>query len=144
MSLVVATNLTAIMTGTAVAARLMAARGGGVIINTASMTAFRPKLLDAPYRAAKAGVVMLTRCCKELAAQGVRVNAIAPGITDTAMLGKTGDGTGTADWLATTMRDIRVRTPQEMADAVVSLVRDDSMAGEVVELDHEPRQNTPR
>jgi len=55
---VVSVNLTAVIAGTAVAARFMSARGGGVIVNTASMTAFRPRLLDAQYRASKAGEVL--------------------------------------------------------------------------------------
>jgi NAD(P)-dependent dehydrogenase (short-subunit alcohol dehydrogenase family) len=137
-------NLTAVITGTAVAARLMAARGGGVIVNTASMTAFRPRLADAPYRASKAGVVMLTRCCKELSAHGVRVNAIAPGITDTPMLDKAGDGSGSRAWLDSAMRDMRIRAPGEMAAAVVDLIEDDSKAGEVLELDNELLQGAPR
>jgi 3-oxoacyl-[acyl-carrier protein] reductase len=139
ISLLVSINLTAVITGTAVAARLMTARGGGVIVNTASMTAFRARLADAPYRASKAGVVMLTRCCKELAEQGVRVNAIAPGITDTPMLDKAGDGAGSRAWLESAMRDVRIRTPEEMAVAVISLIEDDSKAGEVLELDNAAR-----
>jgi NAD(P)-dependent dehydrogenase (short-subunit alcohol dehydrogenase family) len=139
IALLVSINLTAVITGTAVAARLMAVRGGGVIINTASMTAFRARLADAPYRACKAGVVMLTRCCKELSAQGVRVNAIAPGITDTPMLDKAGDGASSRAWLESAMRDVRIRAPEEMAAAVISLIEDDSKAGDVLELDNEAR-----
>ena len=139
ISLLISINLTAVIVGTAVAARLMTARGGGVIVNTASMTAFRPGLADAPYRASKAGVVMLTRCCRELSAQGVRVNAIAPGITDTPMLEKVADGPDARAWLESVKRDIRIRAPEEMAAAVVSLIEDDSKAGEVLELDHEAR-----
>ncbi len=139
IALVVSVNLTAVIAGTAVAARLMAARGGGAIVNTASMTAFRPRLLDAQYRASKAGVVMLTRCCAELAAQGVRVNAIAPGITDTPMLRKTGDGSGTPAWLEAATRDVRMLTPEEMAAAVIGLIEDDRKAGEVLELPNAAR-----
>lgn len=149
ISLLVSVNLTAVIAGTAVAARLMTARGGGVIINTASMTAFRPGLADAPYRASKAGVVMLTRCCKALSAQGVRVNAIAPGITDTpilvkAGLVKAGDGCSSRAWLESAMPGIRIRSPEEMAAAVIGLIEDDDKAGEVLELDHEVREQASR
>jgi 3-oxoacyl-[acyl-carrier protein] reductase len=144
IALLISVNLTAVIVGTAVAARLMIARGGGVIINTASMTAFRARLADAPYRASKAGVVMLTQCCKELSAQGVRVNAIAPGITDTPMLDKAADSPGARDWLMSVKRDIRIRAPEEMAAAVVSLIEDDSKAGEVLEVDHEVKSPAAR
>lgn len=149
ISRVISVNLTAVIVGTAVAARLMTARGGGVIVNTASMTAFRPGLADAPYRASKAGVVMLTRCCKELSAQGVRVNAIAPGITDTPMLAKAGlvragDGVSSREWVEAAMPGIRIRSPEEMAAAVIGLIEDDSRAGEVLELDHGIHQPAAR
>jgi NAD(P)-dependent dehydrogenase (short-subunit alcohol dehydrogenase family) len=113
------------------------------------MTAFRPGLADAPYRASKAGVVMLTRCCKALSAQGVRVNAIAPGITDTPILAKAGlvkagDGCSARAWLESAMPGIRIRSPEEMAAAVIGLIEDDNKAGEVLELDHEVRELAPR
>lgn len=135
-------NLTAVTLGTAVAARIMAARGGGVIINTASTTAFRPRLLDAPYRASKAGVIMLTQCCKELAASGVRVNAVAPGITDTPILNKLGNGAGTPSWLAEAMDAVHILTAEEVAAAFVSLIEDESKAGEVIALENELKVST--
>ena len=72
------TNLYAMFWVTQEALKHMPA--GGSIINTASVVAGDPpaQLLD--YSATKAGIVNFTRClAKQLAAQGIRVNAIAPG-----------------------------------------------------------------
>jgi NAD(P)-dependent dehydrogenase (short-subunit alcohol dehydrogenase family) len=130
-------NLTAVIVGTALAVRLMRARCGGVIINTASTSVLRIGLADAPYRASKSGVVMLSQCCKDLNAQGIRVNAILPGITDTSILDKLGDGNGRPSWLDPLMRGIRVWTSKEIANGVISLIEDDTKAGDTLVLTNE-------
>jgi NAD(P)-dependent dehydrogenase (short-subunit alcohol dehydrogenase family) len=57
---------------------------GGSIINIASRAAKVPPLFNGAYAVAKAGVVMLTKVmAKELAGNGVRVNAICPGVINT-------------------------------------------------------------
>ena len=62
----------------------MAARGRGCIINIASQRALKGAVNSAPYSAAKAGIIGLTRALSwEAAPRGVRVNAIAPGPIDT-------------------------------------------------------------
>jgi len=68
------------------AARVMVRQGdGGRIINFASVAAFRPATNGAHYAASKAGIVALTRnSALELAPHRITVNAIAPGLTDTA------------------------------------------------------------
>ena len=68
------------------AARRMAAAGReGAIVNIASGAAFRSSPRGAHYVASKAGLVGLTRATAlELAPHGIRVNAIAPGLADTA------------------------------------------------------------
>jgi NAD(P)-dependent dehydrogenase (short-subunit alcohol dehydrogenase family) len=64
------------------AARRMTASGGGAIVNVTSIQAFRPALGLAHYSAAKAGLEMLTRSAAvELGPAGIRVNAVAPGVT---------------------------------------------------------------
>lgn len=68
------------------AARRMAAAGReGAIVNISSRSAFNPSPGGAHYAASKAGLVGLTRATAlELAPCGIRVNAIAPGLADTA------------------------------------------------------------
>jgi NAD(P)-dependent dehydrogenase (short-subunit alcohol dehydrogenase family) len=68
------------------AARVMVEQGeGGRIINFASVAAFRPATNGAHYAASKAGIVAFTRnMALEVAPHRITVNAIAPGLTDTA------------------------------------------------------------
>jgi NAD(P)-dependent dehydrogenase (short-subunit alcohol dehydrogenase family) len=69
----------------AVARRLVARGSPGAIINLASSAAYRSSPRGTHYVASKAGVVGLTRAMAlELAPHAIRVNAIAPGLTDTA------------------------------------------------------------
>jgi 3-oxoacyl-[acyl-carrier protein] reductase len=67
------------------AARVMASRGGGAIINIASISGQRAGRGRVAYGTSKAGVIMLTRqMAVELAEYNIRVNAVAPGPVDTA------------------------------------------------------------
>ncbi|MDP6705761.1 MAG: glucose 1-dehydrogenase [Alphaproteobacteria bacterium] len=69
----------------AAARRMKAAGRGGAILNLSSGAAFRGSPRGVHYVASKAGVLGLTRATAlELAGDGIRVNAIAPGLTDTA------------------------------------------------------------
>jgi 2,3-dihydro-2,3-dihydroxybenzoate dehydrogenase len=71
----------------------MRQRRSGCIINIASIAGAIPRLNQAAYGVSKAGVRMFTKCLAlELARYGVRVNAIAPGPTDTPMLGISAGG----------------------------------------------------
>ena len=58
----------------------MTARGGGAVVNIASVQGLRPTATKAAYAASKAGLIALTQvAARELGPQGIRVNAVAPG-----------------------------------------------------------------
>ncbi|MFV8816156.1 SDR family NAD(P)-dependent oxidoreductase [Haliea sp. E17] len=79
-------NLAGLMYASQQAARRMRDRGGGSIVNLASIAALNPGYAIASYRAAKAGVINFTRSLAiDLGEYGIRVNAIAPGSIPTSM-----------------------------------------------------------
>jgi 3-oxoacyl-[acyl-carrier protein] reductase len=96
---VVAVNLKGVYWGTAVAGRLMATKKSGSIVNVASAGGEVPAPRLSVYGMTKAGVIQLTRtAAMEFGANGIRVNAVAPGFVETDMTRAlwTGDG-GSAD-----------------------------------------------
>ena len=110
------------------AVRRMAKRHGGkggVIVNVSSVAA----LLAAPnqyadYAAAKGAIDVLTRSLAlENAADGIRVNAVRPGVIDTAIHGKGGDP-DRATYMADTIPMKRAGRPEEVADAILYLLSD--------------------
>jgi NAD(P)-dependent dehydrogenase (short-subunit alcohol dehydrogenase family) len=60
----------------------MRQRGGGAIVNVASLGALRPWASHLAYCASKAALVMATRCLAVALAPQIRVNAVAPGVLD--------------------------------------------------------------
>jgi meso-butanediol dehydrogenase/(S,S)-butanediol dehydrogenase/diacetyl reductase len=78
--------LTAVFYGCKAAIPAMLKRGGGSIVNTASIEAFGGEMLASPYTTAKAGVVNFTRnVAIEYGRVGIRANAICPGIVETPL-----------------------------------------------------------
>jgi len=81
---VIDTNLKSVFFLSQAAARHMAAHGGGKIVNIASLLSFQGGIRVPAYAASKSAVAGLTRAlANEWAAQGINVNAIAPGYFDT-------------------------------------------------------------
>jgi NAD(P)-dependent dehydrogenase (short-subunit alcohol dehydrogenase family) len=83
---VLAVNLTGPFLMTQAVAPIMRDQGGGAIVNITSISGLRASTLRVAYGTSKAGLAHLTKQqAVELAALGIRVNAIAPGPVDTAM-----------------------------------------------------------
>jgi len=103
----------------------MAKTGGGGIVNLSSTMArvARPGL--GVYCASKAAVEALTRVgAVEGAANGIRVNAIAPGAIDTPMLDRVAAPRGGKQHVASTIPMRRTGTPEEAAQLIVFLASD--------------------
>ena len=101
--------------------------GGGVILNTASISGFLPSPKRPAYNAAKGGVIMLTRnIASEYGAKGIRANVICPGITITGM---TSNMLASEEILAFASSNAvlnRVAEPIEIAKPALFLVSDDA------------------
>ncbi len=77
-------NVIAVIEMTQLVSRIMARTGGGSIVNIASVTAVLGSAGQSAYAASKGAVIAFTKsAAKELAPQGIRVNAVAPGIVKT-------------------------------------------------------------
>jgi 3-oxoacyl-[acyl-carrier protein] reductase len=108
------------------ARRMVAAKRPGVIINLSSGAPYRGSLRATAYMASKLGIVGLTRgMARELAPHGIRVNAVAPGVTNTAMprLGNTEEALAA---IAKSNPTGRLAEPDDIADVVVFLATDDA------------------
>jgi 3-oxoacyl-[acyl-carrier protein] reductase len=101
----------------------MVARGRGIIINIASDLAVLGREHYAPYCAAKAGVVGLTRSLAREFAPAIRVNAIAPGPVNTAMVSL---DAMSPEWMAKELNipQRRIAEPQEIAATALFLASD--------------------
>ena len=109
-----------------VARRMVAAGRRGTIINLSSGAPYRGSMRATAYMASKLGIVGLTRgMARELAPHGIRVNAVAPGVTNTAMprLGNTEEGLAA---IGRANPSGRLAEPDDIADVVVFLATDEA------------------
>lgn len=116
--------------------------GGGTVVNIASGAAFRPSFHFAAYCASKGGVLMFSRALAlDLAADGIRVNTVCPGVVDTPMIDRAISISPDPD--AASQRFLqasamgRLGHPDEIAQAVLFLTSDCSsyMTGAAVSVD---------
>ena len=105
----------------------MIERGYGRIVNITSIGGLEARPLCIAYAASKAGLTMLTKSLAlAIAASGVRVNAVAPGLTDTEMAAAMSDEM--IEHLVGITPMGKLVAPSEIADAVVFLLGDQSSA----------------
>lgn len=121
---------------------IMAAQGGGAIVNTASCWGLRPGPNHAVYCMTKAAIASLTQCMgRDHAHQNIRINAVCPNEVNTPML-RTGfakrgfdPDTAVAE-LNKTVPLGRIAEPEDIADVVLFLASDEAryMCGSLVEV----------
>jgi NAD(P)-dependent dehydrogenase (short-subunit alcohol dehydrogenase family) len=109
----------------------------GAVVNLASVAAFDGQIGQAAYSASKGGIVGMTlTIARDLAAWGIRVNTVAPGLIDTPMWGF---GPEADQFKAKVGADVlfprRLGMPAELASMVVELLTNDYMNGEVIRVD---------
>lgn len=103
---------------------LMAGGGGGSIVNVASIVALLSMPGQAIYAMTKAGLVSLTKAfAKEYGPQGIRVNAILPGVVETRFAQALVDDPGVQKW-ASRLPIPRFGQPADMVGGVLFLVSD--------------------
>jgi len=122
--------LTGVFYGCRAALPQLVARGGGSIVNTASVEAFGGEMFASPYTTAKAGVVNFTRnVAIEYGRLGVRANAICPGNIETPLFEKfLGAVPRTRAQIADLAAIGRIIRPDEIANVVAFLCSDEASA----------------
>jgi NAD(P)-dependent dehydrogenase (short-subunit alcohol dehydrogenase family) len=115
----------------------MAARGGGSIVNIASVAGLVGLRNRAAYCASKGAVISLTRALAvDHVADGIRVNAVAPGTVDSPWVRRLVEDVGESlDALRARQPMGRLGAPGEIADAVAYLVAAEFVTGSVLVID---------
>ena len=107
--------------------RVMLEQKQGVVVNLSSTMGSRGNAQNPMYVASKHAVEGLTKSAAlEAGRSNVRVNAVAPGPIDTAMLDRATGGTEIIAAVVATIPAGRIGTPEEVADAIVFLASDRS------------------
>ncbi len=109
------------------AAMLMAKKGGGAVVNVASITGISPAPFQAVYSITKAGMISMTKAfAKELVGFNIRVNALLPGLTKTKFSSALIDNDEIYKIALKGIPMNRHAEPEEMSGAVLYLVSDAS------------------
>ncbi|MFM7746073.1 MAG: SDR family NAD(P)-dependent oxidoreductase [Actinomycetota bacterium] len=109
----------------------------GAIVNIASVAAFDGQIGQASYSASKGGVVGMTLpVARDLAAIGVRVNTVAPGLIDTPIYG---EGDNSEAFKANLQKGVlfpqRLGAPEELASMVIECITNSYMNAESIRVD---------
>ncbi len=121
-------NADAAFAATMASIKLMAARGGGSIVNIATIAALRSTAGLGAYAASKAALISMSQTASlEAAASNVRVNIVIPGVIDTeSMRGSFGNDPQIAAYAAAQVPMGRFGTPDELANGVLFLASDEA------------------
>ena len=119
-------NVIAVLELIQLVSRLMARNGGGSIVNIASVTAVLGSPGQVAYSATKGAIIAMTKsAAKELASQGIRVNAVAPGIVKTERFAELYEANGEKiDERISRIALGRLGTPEDIANACSFLASD--------------------
>lgn len=121
------------------ASRFMTRSGGGSIVNIASVTAVLGSPGQSAYSATKGAIISFTKsAAKELAPQGIRVNAVAPGIIKTERFAELYEQSGDKiDGRISRIALGRLGTPDDVADACAFLASDRAsyISGQILGVD---------
>lgn len=132
-------NVIAVLELIQLCSRLMARNGGGNIVNIASVTAVLGSPGQVAYSATKGAIISMTKsAAKELAAQNIRVNAVAPGIVKTERFAELYESDG--DKIDARIGRIalgRLGTPEDVAHACAFLASDRAnyISGQILGVD---------
>jgi 3-oxoacyl-[acyl-carrier protein] reductase len=110
----------------------------GRLINVTSINGMRGKFGQTNYSASKAGIIGFTKAvAKELGAFGVTVNAVAPGLIETAMLKESEARDKIVDMAMAEIVLKRVGQPEDLANVIAFLASDKAkhVTGEVIKVD---------
>lgn len=149
---VIEIDLSGVFYGCKAAIPRLRARGGGAIVNTASISGLAGDFGFAAYNAAKAGVINLTRAVAiDHAREGIRVNAVCPGPVDTPIIAGIGQFQGVRQMWDEAVPMGRFAQPEEIAAVVAFLASSDAsyMTGAIIAVDggvtaHTGQPNLPR
>ena len=133
---VIATNLKGAFLMTKAVLRPMMRAKSGSIVNMASVVGIMGNAGQANYAASKAGLIGMTKSvAREVAAAGIRVNAVAPGYIETDMTAAMPEAAQQA--MCSMIPAARAGKPEDVARAVAFLVSDDSayITGQVLAVD---------
>lgn len=132
-------NVIAVIELVQLVSRIMARTGGGSIVNIASVTAVLGSAGQSAYSATKGAIMSFTKsAAKELAPQGIRVNAVAPGIVRTERFEELYEASG--DKIDARIGRIalgRLGTPDDVANACCFLASDEAsyISGQILGVD---------
>ncbi|MBD5174559.1 MAG: SDR family oxidoreductase [Bacteroidales bacterium] len=132
-------NVIAVIELTQLVSRIMARTGGGAIVNIASVTAVLGSAGQSAYSATKGAIISFTKSsAKELAPQGIRVNAVAPGIVKTERFEELYEAS--SDKIDARIGRIalgRLGAPEDIANAVAFLASDQAsyISGQILGVD---------